>query len=335
MKIKTPAKTNLFLRVVRKRADGYHEIETVFLPLKNPSDTVTLTDSKDGNLSVTCSIPSLSGPDNLCYKAATAFAKFAKIRPSWKIHIKKNIPIAAGLGGGSSDAAAVLKMLHAKYPEMISRTEIMTLASKMGADVPFFLNPVPSLAKGIGEKLKPLGFKCEIPLVVVFPKFPVSAKWAYQNRIKDNARQQSDVAIRLGGLWPRHSADASLFKSNMKVAEIISAMRDNDLQKISSLLRNDLATALWKKFPILCILRDVLLKSGALGVEVSGSGSSLFAIAKSAKSAESIAMVMNKRFGESVECFSTNSLNIQEDFSVPEKLTGKIGIEIFRNGKFK
>jgi 4-diphosphocytidyl-2-C-methyl-D-erythritol kinase len=309
MKIKTPAKTNLFLRVVRKRADGYHEIETVFLPLKNPSDTVTLMDSEDGKLSVTCSVPALSGPDNLCYKAATAFAKSAKIRPSWKIHIKKNIPVAAGLGGGSSDAAAVLKLLQKKYPEMISETEIIKLASAIGADVPFFLNPVPSLATGVGEKLKPLGFKCEIPLVVVFPKFPVSAKWAYQNRIKTDNRKKSK--------------------------DMVSALKRNDLQKIYSLLRNDLATALWKKFPILCILKDVLLKSGALGVEVSGSGSSLFAIAKSAKSAESIAMAMNKRFGESIECFSTNSLNIPENFSVPEKLTMKKGIEIFRNGKFK
>ena len=335
MKIKTPSKINVFLRIIRKRIDGYHEIETIFLPLKNPADTVTLTDSKDGKLRMTCSVPSLSGPDNLCHRAAAAFAKSAKIRPSWKIHVHKNIPVAAGLGGGSSDAAAVLKLLQKKYPQIISEAEIITIAAKIGADVPFFLKSVPSLATGIGEKLKPLDVKCEIPTVIVFPKFPVSAKWAYQNRIKNNARQQSDVAIRRGGLWSRHSADASLFKSSVKAAEVISAIQGKDLKKISSLLRNDLAPALWKKFPILCILKDALLKSGALGVEVSGSGSSLFAIAKSAKSAERIAVAMNKRFGDSIECFSTNSLNIQENFSVPEKLKRKIGIEIFRNGKFK
>jgi 4-diphosphocytidyl-2-C-methyl-D-erythritol kinase len=279
MKNKAPAKTNLFLRIIRKRGDGYHEIETIFLPLKNLSDTITLTDSKNGKLCVSCSVPTLSGSDNLCHKAATAFAKFAKIRPSWKIHIKKNIPIAAGLGGGSSDAAAVLKMLQKKYPWMISDKEIMALAKKIGADVPFFLNPVPSLARGIGEKLKPLDVKCEIPLVIVFPKFPVSAKWAYQNRIK------------------------SISKINSK--EVLSAMRDNDFKKISSLLRNDLAPALWKKFPIFHILKDTLLKSGALGVEVSGSGSSLFAIAKSAKSADRIAASMNKRFKNSIFCLAS------------------------------
>ncbi|MCX6983224.1 MAG: 4-(cytidine 5'-diphospho)-2-C-methyl-D-erythritol kinase [Lentisphaerae bacterium] len=279
MKIKAPAKTNIYLRVIRKRIDGYHEIETIFLPLKNPADTVTLTDSKDGKLSVTCSLPSLSGTDNLCHKAATAFAKSAKIRSSWKIHIRKNIPVAAGLGGGSSDAAAGLKLLHKKYPQMISETEIINLASKIGADVPFFLNPVPSLATGIGEKLKPLDMKCEIPFVIVFPKFPVSAKWAYQNRIRTG--------------------------NKIKSGQMISALKQNDLRKISSLIRNDLAPALWKKFPILCILRDALLKSGALGVEVSGSGSSLFAIAKSAKSAEKIAMDMDKRFGDSIICHAT------------------------------
>ncbi len=305
MKIKTIAKTNLFLRVIRKRADGYHEIETVFLPLKNPSDTVTLTESKDGKLSVTCSIPSLSGPDNLCHKAATSFAKFAKFRPSWKIHIRKNIPVAAGLGGGSSDAAAVLKLLQKKYPGKITEPEIVKLASEIGADVPFFLNPVPSAATGIGEKLKHIDVKCEIPIVIVFPKFPVSAKWAYQNRIKNNARQRSDVATADSKLWPRHSADASLFKSNVKAVEIISAIRDNDLPKISSLLRNDLAPALWKKFPALGILKESLLKSGALGVEVSGSGSSLFAIAKSAKSAEKITKSMRRRFQGSIACHHT------------------------------
>jgi 4-diphosphocytidyl-2-C-methyl-D-erythritol kinase len=329
MKIKAPAKTNLFLRVVRKRGDGYHEIETIFLPLESPSDTVTLTDSNAGKLSVTCSIPALSGPENICHKAASAFAKSAKIRPAWKIHIKKNIPVTAGLGGGSSDAAAVLKLLRAKYPKIISEAEITALAVKVGADVPFFLNPVPSLATGIGEKLKPLDVKCEIPLVMVFPKFPVSAKWAYENRIKDNARQQSDVATAAESkLWARHSADASLSKSNVKAEEVISAMRENDLKKISSLLRNDLAPALWKKFPILCILRDALIGKGALAVEVSGSGSSLFAIAKSAKSAGRIAAAMNKRFGDSIECFSTNFLNIQE--KIP---SGKINREN-KNRKF-
>jgi 4-diphosphocytidyl-2-C-methyl-D-erythritol kinase len=303
MKITSPSKINIYLRVIRKRIDGYHEIETIFLPLKNPTDTVTLTDAKDGKLSVTCSVTSLSGPDNLCHKAATAFAKFAKIRPSWKIHIRKNIPVAAGLGGGSSDAAAVLKLLRKKYPKIISEAEIINLASKIGADIPFFLNPVPSLATGIGEKLKPLDMKCEIPIVIVFPKFPVSAKWAYQNRNKE-----SPDILRMSrrSFIMKTKADQGIGKFDpTKVEDIISALRENDLRKISSLLRNDLASALWKKFPILCILREALLKSGALGVEVSGSGSSLFAIAKSAKSAEKIAMDMDKRFGDSIICHAT------------------------------
>jgi len=276
MKIKASAKINVFLCVIRKRTDGYNEIETVFLPVENPCDIVELRESRDGKLSVTCSVPELSGCKNLCHKGANAFAKSAKIRPSWKIRIRKNIPVAAGLGGGSSDAAAVLKLLQKKYPEIISETEIIKLASKIGADVPFFLNPVPSIATGIGEKLKPLDVKCKIPVVLVFPKFPVSAKWAYENRIKSGSRINS--------------------------RDMVSAIKENDLEKISLLLRNDLAPALWKKFPILTILKKALSKAGALGVEVSGSGSSLFAIAESAKSAELIAKAMNKRFKHSIVC---------------------------------
>lgn len=305
MKIKSPSKTNLFLRVIRKRSDGYHEIETIFLPLKNPSDTITLTDSKDGKLNVTCSVPELSGSDNLCHKAATAFAKSAGIRPSWKIHVRKSIPVAAGLGGGSSNAAAVLKLLQKKYPQIISEAEIITIAAKIGADVPFFLNSVPALATGIGEKLKPLDVKCEIPLVIVFPKFPVSAKWAYENRIKAASRRQSDAVAADSKLWPRHCAGASLFKSKVKVQDMISAMRVNDLKQIASLLRNDLAPALWKKFPILGILKTSLMENGALGVEISGSGSSLFAIAKSAESSEKMVKAMNKRFKNSIFCLAS------------------------------
>lgn len=301
MKIKSPSKTNLFLRVIRKRSDGYHEIETIFLPLKNPSDTITLTDSKDGKLNVTCSVPELSGSDNLCHKAATAFAKSAGIRPSWKIHVRKSIPVAAGLGGGSSDAAAVLKLLQKKYPQIISEAEIMTIAAKIGADVPFFLNSVPALATGIGEKLKPLDVKCEIPLVIVFPKFPVSAKWAYENRIKAGADRQSVCLKSAVSAKPPYLNSIRKTKSN----DMISAMRDNDLKQIASLLRNDLAPALWKKFPILGILKTSLMENGALGVEISGSGSSLFAIAKSAKSSEKMVKAMNKRFKNSIFCLAS------------------------------
>lgn len=281
MKIKTPSKINLFLRIARRRADGYHEIETIFLPLGNPCDTVELNDSEDGRLAVTCSVPTLSGPGNLCHKAAEAFAKFAKVKPAWKIHVKKNIPVAAGLGGGSSDAAATLKLLQMKYPDKTTDLELLKISSKIGADVPFFLNPLPSLATGIGEKLKFLDVECEIPIVIVFPNFPVSAKWAYQNRLKSDSKSQS--------------------------LQIISAMEKNDLAGISSLLRNDLAQALWEKFPFLRILGDEMLKAGALGIEVSGSGPSLFAIAKSAKSADMIASAINKRFKDSVSCFATSN----------------------------
>ena len=277
MKAIAKSKINLFLRVVRKRKDGYHEIETIFLPLDNPCDTVSLDNSRNGKLEVTCSKASLSGPDNLCYKAAEAFAKSAKIKPTWKIHVTKRIPLAAGLGGGSSDAAAVLRLLQKKYPNKISEAEIFRLASKIGADVPFFLNPVSSFATGIGEKLKPLPIKCRIPIVVVFPRFPVSAKWAYQNRMKSVSKASLD--------------------------KVFSALEKNDPRRLTS-LRNDLAPALWRKFPFLAILKDDLLRSGSLGVEVSGSGSSLFAIAKSSVSAERISKTMNRRFACSIRCFT-------------------------------
>ncbi|MFA7231232.1 MAG: 4-(cytidine 5'-diphospho)-2-C-methyl-D-erythritol kinase, partial [Victivallaceae bacterium] len=135
--LNTPSKINLLLKVTGRRADGYHELNTLFVPLKTPSDTITLEFSLDNGVSVDCSDESVpSGKDNICAQAANAYAEKTGISPGWKIHIDKHIPVAAGMGGGSSDAAAVLNLLNNHYRKL-SPSELAKLAVAIGADVPF------------------------------------------------------------------------------------------------------------------------------------------------------------------------------------------------------
>lgn len=236
-----PAKINLRLKVTERRADGYHEIETVFLPLAEPADLVELA-IVPNSLTFSCSDRELSGEDNLCFKAARLYSDASGISPEWQLHLTKNIPVAAGLGGGSSDAAAVLRILNRRY-QIFSKAELAKMALQLGADVPFFLNLRPALATGIGEKIIPLSVVIPpMPLLLVNPGFPISAAWAYRHLNPDL----------IGPAVPN---------SENPLADIY----------------NDLEPAALVKFPILVILQELLLECGAKTTCMSGSGPTFFA----------------------------------------------------------
>ena len=177
---KAPAKINLFLHITGKRADGYHTIQTIFLPLSKVADIITISATSETGIFITSDSTELPlDESNICYKAAEGFAKLAEIEPNWRIYIQKHIPIAAGLGGGSSDAAAVLKILNDNLKQ-VDQLKLHQLATELGADVPFFLNPVPSIATGIGDELQPIPMNMKLNLLLINPQFPISAKWGYQ-----------------------------------------------------------------------------------------------------------------------------------------------------------
>ena len=167
--------------------------------------------------------------------------------------------IPAGMGGGSSNAAAVLRLLNRHYGKLSSE-ELADLALTLGADVPFFLHGRAAIATGIGEVFHyPAGKLYAPPLLVVNPQFPVSAKWAYMN------------------LDPEQIGE----DSSGKLKRLINALRRNDPKGVADNLHNDLAAALYRKFPLLAILRDFLLENGALNAEITGSGPSIFAVCAS------------------------------------------------------
>ena len=179
--LSSPAKINLFLRVADKLPNGYHELETLFLPIEGLTDKISVSFNHEPGIKIESSHTDIPlDKSNLCWKAADLYAQKVGIEPDWKIFIDKQIPVAAGMGGGSSDAATVLNLLQAEY-KALSTENLEAIALKIGADVPFFLNPCPAIGRGVGEKLKPLDFEIKIPLIIVAPMFPVNAAWAYQH----------------------------------------------------------------------------------------------------------------------------------------------------------
>jgi len=251
-----PCKINLFLEVAGRRADGYHLLNTLFLPLADgPKDALSLRFDVEPGIRVSCdNAAAPSNADNLCAKAAQRYFDAAGIAPRLDIALSKRIPIAAGLGGGSSDAAATLLLLQRKF-KALDELKLHELAAKTGADVPFFLNPVPSVARGIGDLLEPLP-SCAMPsALVVFPRFPTSAAWAYRN------------------------LDWAAAKSDQRTLEdAMAALLSGDAKRIAAMTRNDLSHAVRRKFPLIGIIEERLLKAGGLTAQVSGSGSSVFAL---------------------------------------------------------
>ena len=252
MKIIAKSKINLYLRVVGKRPDNYHEIETLFLPINDPADELEIEFIEDGksNIRVTSDVSLPEDCDNLCGKAALAVFRELGVSHSIRIFIRKRIPVTAGMGGGSSDAAAVIRSIQQKYGALPDGG--FSAALSCGADVPFFLNEIPAIGRGVGEILTPVsGLK--LPKIKIVPmNFPVSAAWAYKHLKAEN--------------------------DTRSLNDLIAALRAGDFPAASKLLRNDLANALWEKFPILQIEKEKLIAEGASAVQITGSGPTLFAL---------------------------------------------------------
>lgn len=252
-----PAKINLFLDVLGKRSDGYHEIETVFYPLTDLADTIMIETDQAPEGTIICDDPAVPlDADNTCRRAAEAFVRAAGLPVSWRITIAKRIPVAAGLGGGSADAATVLLLLNQAHGNCLSIEALREIAVSIGADVSFFLDAsCPALARGIGEKLEQLAPSRPLPLVLLCPGFPVSAAWAYANLDR----------------VPRPSAP-------VRAAEFAAALQKGPLEELASATYNALEYAVLDKFPLVEMLRDFLMQAGALCAHVSGSGPTVFGL---------------------------------------------------------
>ncbi len=256
-KFKSPAKINIGLRVLSKRKDGYHNIETIFYPIalydyirvsiKKIQSNENIIDVK------TSSKEKIDNRKNICYHAVKLFLEEFNIKEKHeiKIFIKKNIPVGAGLGGGSSDAATALKFL-AEYFSIL--TNLTNLAINLGSDVPFFLNPKPSYATSRGEKLKLLPkFKVKDKILIVNKGVHVSTRWAY-NQVRRHHRQ--------GGTFR---------KAKGKTLNQINSFTYN-----SETFTNDFEKIVFKKYPSVEKIKEKMFDLGAKFSLMSGSGSTLY-----------------------------------------------------------
>lgn len=247
------AKINVFLDVVKRRQDGYHEIVTVFLPVSPPSDCLCLSTGAPGVRLQIRGCPVSDGPDNLVVRAAMAFSRHSGIPAAWNLLLTKEIPVSAGLGGGSSDAAATLLALNDACGRPLSETALHEMAVTLGADVPFFLHPRPALGEGIGERLRPIQLGRSLDIILLNAGFPSPVRQAYR------------MCTPTGGTM-----------SSAKLPDLLSALRDGDVERIAGCSFNALEIGLRRKFPILDMQIEYLLSHGCLGVQVSGSGPTVY-----------------------------------------------------------
>ncbi len=250
MKIFSPAKINLFLQVLGKRPDGYHDLMSLMCCI-GLYDTVSLTFGVK-NITVSCHHPGVPEDDkNLAFGAAHLFLKTLNKNEGVKIIIQKQIPVAAGLGGGSSNAAAVFLGLNRYYGYPFSTEELMSMGLSIGADVPFFIFQKPAIATGIGEKLEAYQNLKNLKILLVFPDFSVSTADVYKK-------------LNLG-----------LTKCEKKLKSFLLNKQRFDPRYH---LCNDLEAVTASTYPVIKTVKEALLSHGALGALMTGSGPTIFGL---------------------------------------------------------
>jgi 4-diphosphocytidyl-2-C-methyl-D-erythritol kinase len=255
-----PAKLNIRLKITGKRPDGYHELVSIMVPV-SLLDFIEVQQKKPPGVHLSVrGLPVPEDESNLVSRAAHSFLSHTGLQEGLSIRVSKNIPVAAGLGGGSSDAAATLLLLNEIYSTPLSARDLRGLALQLGADVPFFLRCEPCLATGIGEILEPLGKWPELWYIIVSPQLPVSTAWVYQHyRMKLTTEEHPFIKKQL----------------------------QEDSFSVSQILENDLESVTSAKFPIIRTIKGLLMENGAEGALMSGSGSSVFGVFGSLEKAES------------------------------------------------
>lgn len=256
---RAPAKVNLSLHVRGRRPDGYHEIESLMVPLSLADEVEVEVGVAEDAIEVP-GRPELEGPRNLCLLAVDAFRRHLGPIAGTRIRLEKAIPAAAGLGGGSSDAAAVLRCLARERGLPLEDPRLGAAALEVGSDVPFFLRAEPAIARGRGERLSPApALPDPLHLVLVHPHFAVSAGEAYAALAERRAGTIPPAPPPLGPL--------------------------EDASQVADILANDLQAPISVRYPIFPIL-DELLRAGALGALMSGSGPTVFGLFGGLQAAE-------------------------------------------------
>jgi 4-diphosphocytidyl-2-C-methyl-D-erythritol kinase len=252
-------KINLGLHIVNKRADGFHNLETIFYPIPLSDAIEIITSSSTNGVTYTSSGNAIDGAadDNLCIKAYHLLKKDFPNLPNIKLHLHKVIPTGAGLGGGSADAAFALKLINDKYQLNLSTSKLLNYALQLGSDCPFFIINKPCFATGRGEVLEELELDLSaFKFVLINPNIHVNTGWAFGELAKE-----SDV-----------SKLSDHYKKPIKeiIQQPITTWREN--------LSNDFEKVVFEKHPTIKNIKEEFYKQGAIYAAMSGSGSTVFGI---------------------------------------------------------
>lgn len=253
-----PAKVNFRLDVLKKRPDGYHELRMIMQRI-DLCDEIEISTRQEPGISLSCLHPYVpQDRRNIVWRAAEEILQLSAKDVGIDIKMKKTIPVGAGLGGGSSDAATTLMGLNDLLGTGLTDPQLITIGLKLGADVPFFIFKKPAVAEGVGENLRPLEHIPKLWLVLVNPAIHVSTSWVYRNLNLTSEK----VAAKLPFLY-KSAAD------------------------VCSILANDLESVTISKYPVIARIKEKLMAAGACGALMSGSGSTVFAVFDSEIAAKS------------------------------------------------
>ena len=254
LRLPSYAKINLGLIILGKRKDGYHEIESILQQI-DLKDEIELRTKIKPEIYFFCDNQDLpTGNSNSCVLAANLIKDMVGVENGVEIFLKKTIPAGAGLGGGSSNAAVVLLGLNRLWNLNLTSQQLQVLACQIGSDVPFFILGGTALAQGRGELLKPFDLQGEITILIVFPAFTISTRWAYSQMNLNLTKRNKNTKLRL-----------------------INDRNYNDFI-IHNFVKNNLEDVVFKKYPILGVIKQQLYKNNAIYASMSGSGSAIFGI---------------------------------------------------------
>ena len=275
----SPCKVNLLLNILGRRPDGFHELETVIQPV-NWCDRLTL-ERRGSTVELSCSNAALPVDGrNLVHRAATGFLAAARIREGVRIQLEKRIPLAAGLGGGSGNAATALRALNELFSRPLPEAKLNELAAALGSDVPFFLQDRPVLATGRGEKIQAQENFAALrgkAFLLIHPGFGIATPWAYQNLAR----------------FPQ-----ALNGKPGRAQNLISLLQADDVRAASGEFYNSLEAPALEKYPVLALFQEFLRANGALAALMSGSGSTTFAVVENQTAGETLAEKFKSKFGQ-------------------------------------
>lgn len=282
--LKALAKINLGLDVVRRRDDGYHEVRMIMQTI-NLFDRLEIKKIKESAIKIHTNLFFLPvNENNLVYKAAKLLIDEFGIQEGVSVGLTKKIPVAAGMAGGSTDAAAMLFGMNRLFGLGLSKKQLMERGVKIGADVPYCIMRGTALAEGIGDKLSPLPAMVKCPVLIAKPQISVSTKFVYQNLKLDDKTVHPDID------------------------RLIEDIRNKDLKAVSDHMGNVLESVTIPNYPVISQIKEQMMDSGAVGSMMSGSGPTVFGLFDDSRTAQ-LAFGKIKRSGLAKQVYLTSTYN--------------------------